>query len=228
MAAIPLVYALGHSDNPIFALILLGIGGATLKHVGAQREMYVFYIALIPVAVGFPLLSPPLGAAGLALSLSRRPKSPSLPRVNYPMVLGASTFIVALVALVAMIWIRPGEGELVFRSPPWWASHGPAITTLAILAGSTVNGYFEEVAWRVSAADLGKRVAPHTAWLMFTSLMFGASHLYGSPGGLVGIAWTAAFGASMHALRGVARGRILPCVTVHVIADLIILWSLYG
>lgn len=78
-------------------------------------------------------------------------------------------------------------------------------------------------------ADLpGAPVVGNFAWLVFVSAGFGLSHLHGTPGGWIGVAATFCFGIAMASLRRFARGTIVVCVVTHFVADLILLWGLYG
>ncbi len=101
---------------------------------------------------------------------------------------------------------------------------------LAWLAlAAAVNAVFEELLWRLVFADLpGVRAARKVLWLVFVSAGFGLSHLHGTPGGWIGVAATFCFGIAMASLRRFSRGAIVVCVVTHFVADLILLWGLYG
>ena len=216
------------------ALGLIAGAAAFLWTRDRQRALVlaVIGVALVPILLGFSLATPALGLVGLVFVVWRRPEWRRLAGRAPARVWVAGAVTVVVVAAFALWWhqafIAAPEGGFSWSRPRLPVEGLPLVLAALALAGA-VNSLFEELLWRVAFVGLpGTNAIGTAAWPLLVSAGFGLSHLHGTPGGWIGVAATFCFAIAMVWLRRRAGGTIVVCVVTHFVADLILLWGLYG
>ncbi|WP_454857720.1 CPBP family intramembrane glutamic endopeptidase [Promicromonospora soli] len=229
VAVVPVVY--GMSRHPMVAwaallLMIIAAASATSNRPGAAWMAAVFGIALVPTVLGWPLLTPAVGAVLLVL-IAAGAKRRELVRSPGVLAWCIGGAVAAAVVVFAFLW-SPAPTTAGFG---WDQSPLPRETSailLSIIASSLANSVFEEFAWRVALVDLRLHGAPHRLWwLVYISAAFGVSHIHGLPGGMVGVGVTFLFALAMALVREASRGSIVACVAIHAVADAVLLWRSY-
>lgn len=105
---------------------------------------------------------------------------------------------------------------------------GVVASIIVVLIVSAVNACFEELLWRVELADLFRRQNLVVTQWAFVSACFGVSHLFGTPGGMVGIGIAALFRFAMYVIRALSNGSIVWAFVAHLLTDVILFGGLYG
>jgi membrane protease YdiL (CAAX protease family) len=100
----------------------------------------------------------------------------------------------------------------------------PEYPILLLALGAVINGLVEEVVWREGALVMMREAgAPPIYAICAQAVAFGLAHYAGGyPTGVSGVALAAAFGAVAGCYR-VATKSLVPGVTLHVVADALIL-----
>lgn len=93
-----------------------------------------------------------------------------------------------------------------------------AVDVIVIVA-SVTNATFEELLWRIGLQRLftgrGRLIAQ---WLVL-SVIFGLSHINGTPGGMIEAVFAGLFGFAMCFIREVSRGSVIWIIVAHFVAD---------
>jgi membrane protease YdiL (CAAX protease family) len=138
----------------------------------------------------------------------------------------------ALVTLSIVIFylvtnsVTSPQGTLQLGGLPG-AGHGFFITLGIVLIISAVNATFEELLWRIGIQNLFQsRKSLVLQWLV-VSLCFGFSHINGTPSGALGIVFTALFGFVLCLVREKSQGSAVWVITIHFLADLILIGGAY-
>ncbi|WP_158252475.1 type II CAAX prenyl endopeptidase Rce1 family protein [Cryobacterium sp. Y57] len=64
--------------------------------------------------------------------------------------------------------------------------------------------------------------------MKLSSLIFGLSHINGTPGGIIGMAFAGLFGFAMCIIREVSTGSVIWIIVAHFVADVILIGGVYG
>ena len=104
---------------------------------------------------------------------------------------------------------------------------GAAVAWLPVmLLGALVNAVCEELLYRHAAIGATRTLLGTVPAVVLTSMIFGLGHLTGNPGGVVGVAYTCAYGA-VCALAMLRTRGFCWNVPIHVAGDLAIVFTLF-
>lgn len=183
---------------------------------------------LLPTAIRYPTATPALGALLVVVVLLANGRTDVwLLRLSRKAVAASAVTLLVVMTFSALADRIAESGR---RGLSWGAPTAPdnlLMAILLVLAASTVNAIYEESYWRVFLLDLMPDRLPLWAWVLATNLGFGLVHLYGTPGGWVGVGATFLFGLAMTAVRRLSGGSLVLCIVTHVAADVILLGGLY-
>ncbi|WP_369699855.1 CPBP family intramembrane glutamic endopeptidase [Leucobacter sp. Ag1] len=185
---------------------------------------------LSPLVFGWDAAVPLLGAVVLSIFCFRNLKNLVSLRPFWTLSAALTTGIIILGVAAFQIGsnhLSPKGASLEWSSLPG-QEHGTVFVLGLVISVSAVNSIFEELLWRTALLKLFRpRPWAWGQWLV-VSACFGLSHLFGTPGGLAGVAWSMTFGLAMCVLRQISNGSISWIILAHFSADFILIGALYG
>lgn len=198
----------------------------TARHPLKSRLAWTLAIPALGflVAPELSLSLVPVLAVAPMVAILHAPGFPIHPRRNsrvQPCLVWALGVAFAGCSILGAHWWLSTKQFFAIELIPGWL---PAPLLLPSLIGAAlVNAVFEECLWRKLLPVLVGSVRWATPILC---VAFGATHYWAIPNGLVGVALTTVFAGLMNGLAFLARGRILPAVVVHAVADAYLLFTL--
>lgn len=215
------------------ALLILGCLSAAAWVVGNRKLALVAgacCISLAPILIGWNTLVPPLGAAVFLVLVHRilRSKGTYLLPKQLAVISVAVAIVVAVGFAQVIFFGQSARGMTLEWIVLPGQEYGKGIAVTVVVLASVVNAAFEEAMWRVALPSLFPAEVPRYVQWVIISLCFGAAHMYGTPGGLLGMSFSAVFGLSMCLLRQLSGGSIWWILGVHFCADVILIGAIYG
>jgi len=197
-----------------------------------QSALFVLLcvVTFLPAVAGWHVLVPALGSVVLlAANAVYRPWRRVFVPYTSVLVIVSVVITVVGVAMFQLISsrVRASEGTLVWSVLPG-QEYGLFVVIVIVVIASITNATFEELLWRVGLPRLfPERVHTVVQWLVL-SIVFGLSHINGTPGGTVGMVFAGLFGFAMCVIRRLSRGTVLWIVVAHFVADVILIGAVYG
>lgn len=137
-----------------------------------------------------------------------------------PRILGfaALTVVGAAAALAGWVATGPQLGAATEELIELARVTPPIVVGLSVVVFVVVNATAEEVAYRVVAFDVARRLAGPWLAVVVQAAAFGTLHVAGFPAGLAGMALTFLYGLALGAIRLLTGGLRL-AIGVHMLAD---------
>jgi len=192
--------------------------------------VFLCVVAFLPAVMGWHVLIPALGGALLLVAnLVHRPWRQIFVPHTSPFVVASIVMVSVGVAAFQLLTSAPRQssGSLEWSVLPG-QEYGPLAVIAIVIVASITNATFEELLWRVGL----QRLFAGRGWLiaqwLLLSVIFGLSHVNGTPGGILGMAFAGLFGFVMCIIREVSRGSVIWIIVVHFAADVILIGGVYG
>ncbi|WP_161886522.1 Helicase associated domain protein [Marisediminicola antarctica] len=195
-----------------------------------KQRHFLCVVAFLPAVMGWHVLIPALGGALLLVAnLVHRPWRQIFVPHTSPFVVASIVMVSVGVAAFQLLTSAPRQssGSLEWSVLPG-QEYGPLAVIAIVIVASITNATFEELLWRVGL----QRLFAGRGWLiaqwLLLSVIFGLSHVNGTPGGILGMAFAGLFGFVMCIIREVSRGSVIWIIVVHFVADVILIGGVYG
>lgn len=218
---------------PVACLVVLGgVATSYVSRRDRQNALFVFLciVTFLPAVAGWHVLIPALGVVLLlAANVAHRPSREIFVPHSSPFVVASVVIVSVGVASFQFVSnaVRESSGSLDWRILPG-QGYGFLGVLMVVIVASVTNATFEELLWRIGLQRLfvGRRRLI-TQWLVLSAI-FGLSHINGTPGGMVGIAFAGLFGFAMCFIRELSKGSVVWILVAHVVADIFLIGGVYG
>jgi hypothetical protein len=207
----------GAAGSAVAALSLLLIATRHLCAVDRDRAFAMVTMAVSLLVSEWVPIALLLGALGAVYFC----RSAFVSRQTVTVWAMACTIAFAVLAWAGSTWWAVQRDGLTWYRMDGW--HFGATLPAVFIVAALVNAVFEEHLWRWLLPGLAIRGS-----IPLLAFGFGAAHWNSIPSGWLGVLLATAFAFGMHLLTRLSRNTIALAVAVHVVADITLLWAVFG